>query len=151
RGAGHPVDTQELPDDQDELARRVEAHSSFGRVTPERKRDMVRGLRDRGHTVAMTGDGVNDVLALKESDIGVAMGSGSPASRSVSQLVLLNNRFSVLPRVVAEGRRVIGNIERVAGLCLTKATYTTVLARAAGVLAGSYPYFARHARPANRA
>ena len=145
RGAERPVDTQELPDDQDELARRVEEHSSFGRVTPECKRDMVRGLRDRGHTVAMTGDGVNDVLALKESDIGVAMGSGSPASRSVAQLVLLNNRFSALPRVVAEGRRVIGNIERVASLFLTKTTYTMVLATVVGVLAVSYPFFPRHA------
>ena len=145
RGAEYPVDARDLPDDQDDLARRVEEHSAFGRVTPERKRDMVRGLRDRGRTVAMTGDGVNDVLALKEADIGVAMGSGSPASRSVAQLVLLNNRFSVLPRVVAEGRRVIGNIERVASLFLTKTVYTMVLAAVVGVLAVSYPFFPRHA------
>ena len=145
RGAEHPVDARDLPEDRDELARRVEEHSAFGRVTPERKRDMVRGLRDRGRTVAMTGDGVNDVLALKEADIGVAMGSGSPASRSVAQLVLLNNRFSVLPRVVAEGRRVIGNIERVASLFLTKTVYTMVLAAVVGVLAVSYPFFPRHA------
>ena len=144
-GADRPVDARELPDGQEELGLRVDGHSVFGRVTPERKRDMVKGLRGRGHTVAMTGDGVNDVLALKEADIGVAMGSGSPASRSVAQLVLLDDRFAVLPRVVAEGRRVIGNIERVASLFLTKTVYTMVLATVVGLLAVSYPFFPRHA------
>ncbi|NKZ01246.1 HAD-IC family P-type ATPase [Nocardiopsis alborubida] len=144
-GADQPVDARALPEDGDELAREVEERSAFGRVTPERKRDMVKGLRDRGHTVAMTGDGVNDVLALKEADIGVAMGSGSPASRSVAQLVLLDNRFAVLPRVVAEGRRVIGNIERVANLFLTKTVYTMTLAIIVGLLAVAYPFFPRHA------
>ncbi|MFE1170171.1 HAD-IC family P-type ATPase, partial [Nocardiopsis sp. NPDC058789] len=144
-GADRPVDARDLPRGPEELAREVERHSAFGRVTPERKRDMVRGLRDRGHTVAMTGDGVNDVLALKEADIGVAMGSGSPASRSVAQLVLLDNRFAVLPRVVAEGRRVIGNIERVASLFLTKTVYTMTLAIIVGLLAVAYPFFPRHA------
>ncbi|WP_394296516.1 HAD-IC family P-type ATPase [Nocardiopsis salina] len=144
-GAEDPVDARELPEDHDKLARRAEEASAFGRVTPERKRELVRGLRDRGRTVAMTGDGVNDVLALKEADIGVAMGSGSPASRSVAQLVLLDNRFAVLPRVVAEGRRVIGNIERVASLFLTKTVYTMVLAAVVGLLAVSYPFFPRHA------
>ncbi|MFW6641010.1 HAD-IC family P-type ATPase [Nocardiopsis algeriensis] len=144
-GADRPVDARTLPQDPAGLGREVEEHSAFGRVTPERKRDMVRGLRDRGRTVAMTGDGVNDVLALKEADIGVAMGSGSPASRSVAQLVLLDNRFAVLPRVVAEGRRVIGNIERVASLFLTKTVYTMVLATIVGLLAVSYPFFPRHA------
>ncbi|MGQ4266816.1 HAD-IC family P-type ATPase [Nocardiopsis changdeensis] len=144
-GADRPVDARKLPEDPAELGLRVDDHSAFGRVTPERKRDMVKGLRDRGHTVAMTGDGVNDVLALKEADIGVAMGSGSPASRSVAQLVLLDDRFAVLPRVVAEGRRVIGNIERVASLFLTKTVYTMVMATIVGLLAVSYPFFPRHA------
>lgn len=144
-GSDRPVDARSLPEDQGELARRVQKGTAFGRVTPERKRDMVRGLRGRGHTVAMTGDGVNDVLALKEADIGVAMGSGSPASRSVAQLVLLDNRFAVLPRVVAEGRRVIGNIERVASLFLTKTVYTMTLAIIVGLLAVAYPFFPRHA------
>ncbi len=144
-GADRPVDARDLPDDPERLAREVEDGSAFGRVTPERKREMVRGLRERGHTVAMTGDGVNDVLALKEADIGVAMGSGSPASRSVAQLVLLDNRFAVLPRVVAEGRRVIGNIERVASLFLTKTVYTMTLAIIVGLLAVAYPFFPRHA------
>ncbi|GAB2521264.1 HAD-IC family P-type ATPase [Nocardiopsis aegyptia] len=144
-GAERPVDARDLPGDADGLAREVESRSAFGRVTPERKRDMVRGLRDRGRTVAMTGDGVNDVLALKEADIGVAMGSGSPASRSVAQLVLLDDRFAALPRVVAEGRRVIGNIERVASLFLTKTVYTMTLATIVGLLAVAYPFFPRHA------
>ncbi|PWV54945.1 HAD-IC family P-type ATPase [Nocardiopsis sp. L17-MgMaSL7] len=144
-GADRPMDARDLPEEPERMAREVERRSAFGRVTPERKRDMVRGLRDRGHTVAMTGDGVNDVLALKEADIGVAMGSGSPASRSVAQLVLLDNRFAVLPRVVAEGRRVIGNIERVASLFLTKTVYTMTLAIIVGLLAVAYPFFPRHA------
>lgn len=144
-GADRPMDARDLPEEPERMAREVEGRSAFGRVTPERKRDMVRGLRDRGHTVAMTGDGVNDVLALKEADIGVAMGSGSPASRSVAQLVLLDNRFAVLPRVVAEGRRVIGNIERVASLFLTKTVYTMTLAIIVGLLAVAYPFFPRHA------
>lgn len=144
-GAERPVDARGLSEDGEALAREVAEHSAFGRVTPERKRDMVRGLRDRGHTVAMTGDGVNDVLALKEADIGVAMGSGSPASRAVAQLVLLDNRFAALPRVVAEGRRVIGNIERVASLFLTKTVYTMTLAIIVGLLAVAYPFFPRHA------
>ncbi|OLT29280.1 magnesium-transporting ATPase [Nocardiopsis sp. CNR-923] len=144
-GAERPVDARDLPESAENMAREVERRSVFGRVTPERKRDMVRGLRRRGHTVAMTGDGVNDVLALKEADIGVAMGSGSPASRSVAQLVLLDDRFAALPRVVAEGRRVIGNIERVAGLFLTKTVYSMTLATVVGLLAVAYPFFPRHA------
>ena len=89
---------------------------------------MVHALQSRGHTVAMTGDGVNDVLALKDADIGVAMGSGSSASRAVAQIVLLDNKFATLPYVVGEGRRVIGNIERVSNLFLTKTVYSVLLA-----------------------
>ena len=94
---------------------------------------MVRALQSRGHTVAMTGDGVNDVLALKDADIGVAMGSGSEATRAVAQIVLLDNNFATLPSVVAEGRRVIGNIERVASLFLTKTVYSVLLALLVGL------------------
>jgi cation-transporting ATPase E len=94
---------------------------------------MVHALQSRNHTVAMTGDGVNDVLALKDADIGVAMGSGSSASRAVAQIVLLDNRFATLPYVVGEGRRVIGNIERVSNLFLTKTVYSVLLAVLVGV------------------
>ena len=100
---------------------------------PDQKRAMVHALQSRGHTVAMTGDGVNDVLALKDADIGVAMGSGSAASRAVAQIVLLDNKFATLPYVVGEGRRVIGNIERVSNLFLTKTVYSVLLAMLVGI------------------
>ncbi|WP_017555483.1 HAD-IC family P-type ATPase [Nocardiopsis baichengensis] len=144
-GAREPRDARELPTAQEAFADEADRATVFGRVTPEQKRDLVRGLRSRGRTVAMTGDGVNDVLALKEADIGVAMGSGSPASRAVAQIVLLGNRFSALPAVVAEGRRVIGNIERVANLFLTKTVYSMTMATVVSVLAVAYPFFPRHA------
>jgi len=117
----------------------VARHTVFGRVTPDQKRSMVDALKERGHTVAMTGDGVNDVLALKQADIGVSMGSGSPATRAVAQIVLLDNRFATLPYVVAEGRRVIGNIERVANLFLTKTVYSVLLALVVGLWQLPFP------------
>ncbi len=135
------VDAKELPgdDDLDALADALDEHMVFGRVTPHQKRAMVRALQHRGHTVAMTGDGVNDVLALKDADCGVAMASGSEATRSVAQIVLLDSNFSALPAVVAEGRRVINNIERVASLFLTKTVYSIMLSIFVGVLALNYP------------
>lgn len=120
------VDTRELA--PDELAAKVEQNQIFGRVRPAQKQEMVRALQKAGHTVAMTGDGVNDVLALKDADISIAMGNGSSAARTVAKIVLLDNRFATLPYVVAEGRRVIGNIERVAKLFLTKTVYSALLA-----------------------
>ncbi|MBB1255446.1 HAD-IC family P-type ATPase [Streptomyces alkaliterrae] len=147
RGAEHPVDARGLPDAEREpeaLADKVEQNTIFGRVGPQQKRDMVAALQSRGHTVAMTGDGVNDVLALKDADIAVAMGSGSPASRGVAQIVLLNNNFSTLPSVVAEGRRVIGNIERVANLFLTKTVYSALLAIIVVLAQVPYPFLPRH-------
>ncbi len=134
------VDARDLPDDPEALADALEAASVFGRVTPHQKRAMVGALRSRGRTVAMTGDGVNDVLALKDADMGIAMGSGSSASRAVAQLVLLDDRFSTLPRVVAEGRRVINNIERVANLFLTKATYAVLLTALVGLFGVPFPF-----------
>jgi len=126
-GAGSPVDARELPDDPDALVAPIDDNSVFGRVTPSQKQAMVGALHKRQRTVAMTGDGVNDVLALKQADLGIAMGSGAAATRAVAQLVLLDNKFSVMPRVVAEGRRVLGNIERVADVFLTKTFYATII------------------------
>ncbi|QMU72915.1 HAD-IC family P-type ATPase [Streptacidiphilus sp. P02-A3a] len=143
-GADDPIDARTLPDDREALAEVVERHSVFGRVTPQQKRDLVRGLQSRGHHVAMTGDGVNDVLALKDADIGVAMGAGSEATRAVAQIVLLDNSFSTLPLVVAEGRRVIGNIERVANLFLVKTVYSVLLALLVIITRVPYPFLPRH-------
>jgi cation-transporting ATPase E len=125
---GETMDARQLPTDPAQLAEVLESYTTFGRVRPDQKRSIVHALQSHGHSVAMTGDGVNDVLALKDADIGVAMGSGSPASRAVAQIVLLDNRFATLPYVVGEGRRVIGNIERVANLFLTKTVYSVLLA-----------------------
>lgn len=135
------VDARDLTDmDQDDFDAEVARANVFGRVGPEQKQQMVEALHRADRTVAMTGDGVNDVLALKKADIGVAMGAGAPATRSVAQLVLLTNRFSALPKVVGEGRRVIGNIERVANLFLTKTVYSVVLALVVAVLGISFPF-----------
>jgi cation-transporting ATPase E len=130
---GETMDARRLPDEPDRLADTLEEYTTFGRVRPDQKRAMVHALQSRGHTVAMTGDGVNDVLALKDADIGVAMGSGSSASRAVAQIVLLDNKFATLPYVVGEGRRVIGNIERVSNLFLTKTVYSVLLAVLVGL------------------
>jgi cation-transporting P-type ATPase E len=129
---GETMDARQLPQEQDQLADTLEEYTTFGRVRPDQKRAMVHALQSRGHTVAMTGDGVNDVLALKDADIGVAM-VGSSASRAVAQIVLLDNRFATLPYVVGEGRRVIGNIERVSNLFLTKTVYSVLLAILVGL------------------
>ncbi|MFL6077336.1 MAG: HAD-IC family P-type ATPase [Mycobacteriales bacterium] len=143
-GADHPVDARTLPEDPEELAATVERASVYGRVTPAQKRAMVRALHRRGHTVAMTGDGVNDVLALKDADVGVAMGSGSGATRAVAQIVLLDDSFATLPAVVAEGRRVVGNIERVARLFVTKTMYSLLLSVLVGVAHLPFPFLPRH-------
>jgi len=130
--SGETMDARRLPTEQSELADTLDTCTTFGRVRPDQKRAIVHALQSHRHTVAMTGDGVNDVLALKDADIGVAMGAGSPASRAVAQIVLLDNRFATLPYVVGEGRRVIGNIERVANLFLTKTVYSVLLALLVG-------------------
>ncbi len=142
--AGDPIDARDLPEDPAALGALLEERSVFGRVSPHQKESMVKALQARGHTVAMTGDGVNDVLALKLADIGVAMGSGAPATRAVAELVLLDNRFATLPGVVAEGRRVTANIERVANLFITKTVWATLLAIAAGAALKPYPFLPRH-------
>ncbi|MDO5067985.1 MAG: HAD-IC family P-type ATPase [Propionibacteriaceae bacterium] len=134
------VDARTLPTDEGPFTQKVVEADVFGRVTPQQKRAMVGALQSRGHTVAMTGDGVNDVLALKDADLGVAMGSGSAATRAVAQIVLLDDRFATLPHVVAEGRRVIGNIERVAKLFLTKTVYAVLLALVIGLMGLPSPF-----------
>ena len=141
---GTTVDARHLPSEQEEMAKSLDKGTVFGRVTPQQKRDMVGALQSRGHTVAMTGDGVNDVLALKDADIGVSMGSGSEATRAVAQIVLLNNSFATLPSVVAEGRRVIGNITRVATLFLVKTVYSVLLAVLVVCWQVEYPFLPRH-------
>lgn len=138
-GADDAIDARTLPDDIAELAEILETHSVFGRVTPYQKRAFVKALQSKGHVVAMTGDGVNDALALKDADIGVAMGNGSPATRAVAQLVLMDGKFAHLPDVVAEGRRVIANIERASNLFLVKNIYSLVLALITAVTANAYP------------
>lgn len=138
---GETLDARHLPDEPEQLAETVSEYTTFGRVRPDQKRAMVHALQSRGHTVAMTGDGVNDVLALKDADIGVAMGSGSSATRAVAQIVLLDNKFATLPYVVGEGRRVIGNIERVSNLFLTKTVYSVLLAVLVGLAGLSARFF----------
>jgi cation-transporting ATPase E len=141
---GVPVDARTLPDDQDALRVVLAAHSVFGRVTPEQKRAFVHALQADGHVVAMTGDGVNDALALKDADIGVAMGNGAQATKAVAELVLLDGRFSHLPDVLAEGRRVIGNVERVANLFVAKNAMSLLAILAAALVAVPFPFLPRH-------
>jgi cation-transporting ATPase E len=143
-GAQRVVDGRDLPEDRAELAAVMEENTVFGRVTPHQKREMVGALQDRGHVVAMTGDGVNDVLALKDSDIGIAIGTGSAAARAVAQLVLIDGSFATLPGVVGEGRRVISNIERVANLFVTKTVYAIFIALAVGLAGRPFPFLPRH-------
>ncbi len=142
-GADAPFDAKALPEGGEELAEVLETHAIFGRVTPQQKRAMVEALQSRGHVVAMTGDGVNDVLALKDADIGVAMGSGSSATRAVAQLVLLDSTFDAMPSVVGEGRRVLGNIERTSNLYVTKTVYAMLIALGVGVVGLEFPFLPR--------
>jgi cation-transporting P-type ATPase E len=167
-GADHPVDARSLPTGGESgeaggaelpepelaaVADALEGNSVFGRVSPRQKQIFVTALQSRGHTVAMTGDGINDVLALTRADLGVAMGSGSGATRAAAKIVLLDDSFATLPYVVAEGRRVLGNIERVASLFLTKTVYAVLLSIATAVVALTadeglqglrFPFLPRH-------
>lgn len=133
------VDARTLPEDIEELKRVVDEYVIFGRVTPHQKKDIIKALQANGHTVAMTGDGVNDVLALKESDCGIAMGNGSDATKAVAQLVLLNSDFGALPYIVEEGRKQINNLERVAELFLSKTVFFVCLAFIFSALMLPYP------------
>ncbi|MEV0390716.1 HAD-IC family P-type ATPase [Nonomuraea sp. NPDC050643] len=149
-GGDRAIDARTLPhDDPAKLGELLDTHTVFGRVTPRQKREFVAALQARGHTVAMTGDGVNDVLALKDADLGIAMGAGSPATKAVAQVVLLDDKFATLPHVVAEGRRVLANIERVANLFLTKTFYAIVLSLVVGVAGVMFPFAPRHSTLVN--
>jgi len=136
-------DARQLPEDPESLAGVMEDHTVFGRVTPAQKKAMVQALQRRGHVVAMTGDGVNDALALKEADIGIAMDSAAAATKAVSRLVLLDGRFDRLPSAVAEGRRVIANIERVSMLFLAKTAYAVILSVTFGAMLWAFPLLPR--------
>jgi cation-transporting ATPase E len=139
-----PVDARGLPDDPGALRQVVESTSVIGRVQPYQKRLVVEALQAEGHVVAMTGDGVNDVPAVKAADLGIAMGAGSAATRAVARLVLLDDAFEVIPRILDEGRRVIANVERVAKLFVTKSVYAALLALYVGLTAVAYPFYPRH-------
>ena len=139
-----PVDARTLPEDIDALGEILKQHQVFGRVTPQQKQAMVRALQKQGHVVAMTGDGVNDVLALKSADLGIAMGSGVAATKAIARVVLLDGRFVTLPGVVAEGRKLMANIERVATLFLTKTVYVTGLVALTVAMALPFPFLPRH-------
>jgi cation-transporting P-type ATPase E len=143
-GADRAVDARRLPEDIDELAGVMESTTVFGRVNPDQKAVMVEALQRHGHTVAMTGDGVNDVLALKKADMGIAMGTGTAAAQAVSQIVLVDSRFATLPGVLAEGRRVTANIERVANLFTNKSVWAALLALAVVFIGTAYPILPRH-------
>jgi cation-transporting P-type ATPase E len=136
------VDARTLKDN-DAIATMIASAKVIGRSSPEQKRIMVQSLKEQNRTVAMTGDGVNDALALKDADLAIAMGSGSEATRAVGQLVLVDGGFASLPGVVAEGRRVIANVERVAKLFLTKTMYASVLAVATGIARVPFPFLPR--------
>ncbi|EDT75014.1 cation-translocating P-type ATPase [Clostridium butyricum] len=133
------VDARELPEDDNEFKNLVKDTTVFGRVTPHQKKKIVTALQEMDHTVAMTGDGVNDVLALKASDCGIAMANGSDATKAVAQLVLMKSDFSALPKVLEEGRKQINNLERVSELFLSKTIYSILLAFVCSVMFLPYP------------
>ncbi|WGH82936.1 HAD-IC family P-type ATPase [Auritidibacter ignavus] len=142
-------DAGNLPEDETELAEVMENYSVFGRVSPDQKKRMVEALRANGHTVAMTGDGINDALALKSADLGIAMGNAAPAAKAVSRMVLLDSKFSRLPSVLAEGRKVIANVERLAHLFLAKTAYAFGFVLIFSLLFWQYPLLPRQASTAD--
>ena len=133
------IDARELKTDE-EIYENIEKYDVFGRVSPEQKRKFILALQRHGHSVAMTGDGVNDVLALKEADCSVAMASGTDAAKNVSQLVLLDSNFASMPYIVDEGRRSVNNIQRSASLFLVKTIYASVLSFIFIFLNSPYPF-----------
>ncbi|GAA1659992.1 magnesium-transporting ATPase [Citricoccus zhacaiensis] len=142
---GDGYDARNLPSDPEERRVVLQGHSVFGRVSPEQKKGMVSALQQDGHVVAMTGDGINDALALKTADLGIAMGNGAPATKAVSRMVLLDSKFSRLPSVLAEGRQVIANMEQLAHMYLTKTAYAVLFGVVFSLLAWQYPLLPRQA------
>ena len=139
-----PIDARTMGTTVEEITASLKRGNVFGRVTPEQKRTVVQALQEQGEVVAMTGDGVNDALALKRADIGIAMDNGAPATKAVAQLILLDGRFSHLPSVLAEGRRVISNVERVANLFLAKNAMSLIAIIGAAVAGIQFPILPRH-------
>ncbi len=142
---GDGFDARHLPEDDEQRREILDTYSVFGRVSPDQKKGMVKALQDAGHVVAMTGDGINDALALKSADLGIAMGNGAPATKAVSRMVLLDSRFSRLPAVLAEGRQVIANMEQLAHMYLTKTSYAVLFGVVFSLLAWQYPLLPRQA------
>ncbi|WP_267400167.1 MULTISPECIES: HAD-IC family P-type ATPase [unclassified Bifidobacterium] len=142
--APRAMDARQLPEDTAALAEVLEDVDVLGRVLPDQKKAIVQALHLKGHTVAMTGDGVNDSLALKEADLGIAMGNAAAATKAVAQLVLVDSRFSHLPDVVARGRQVMANMERVAGLFLVKTVYSALISLGVVLTGIPFPYLPRH-------
>ncbi|AYF54656.1 carbonate dehydratase [Clostridium novyi] len=139
KNANKYIDARNLPEDEEELSKVVEDTYIFGRVSPHQKKSIIKALRKNKHTVAMTGDGVNDVLALKEADCGIAMANGSDATKAVAQLVLMKSDFQALPYVVLEGRRLINNLEKVSELFISKTVYFMILSIIFAVLLRPFP------------
>lgn len=138
------MDARELPADITELAQVLENVDVLGRVLPDQEKAIVEALHAGEHVVAMTGDGVNDALAIKEADLGIAMGNAAPATKAVAQVVLVDSKFSHLPDVVARGRQVMANMERVASLFLVKTVYSALISLGVVLTQIPFPYLPRH-------
>jgi magnesium-transporting ATPase (P-type) len=141
---GPPLDGRELPEDPRELCRAVLGTSVIGRISPDGKRRVIETLTDDGHYVAMVGDGVNDVPALKAARLGIAQGEGSQMAKSVADIVLVRGDFGSVPVMVAEGRKVLRNLQRVSKLFVAKSAFAVVLILTAGLIPQSYPVLPRH-------
>ncbi len=143
-GPGPVAGSQELPDDPAALAALAEERTVFGRLTPEDKRRLVEALTASGRSVAMIGDGVNDVPAMKSSRLAIAFGAGSQLAKSVADAVLVTDEFAVLPGAVAQGRRIIANVQRVARLFVTKSVFAAGVIATFGLVTASFPLLPRH-------
>lgn len=140
QGAASYVDSSSLPDKPEELESAISQYAVFGRVTPEKKQHIIRAFQNNGHMVGMVGDGVNDVLAIKDADCGIAMAAGSEAAHQAAHIVLLDSDFACMPEIVREGRMIIGSIERVSALYLTKTLYSSLLCVIFILISRAYPF-----------